>query len=120
MPMDQIHAWDEAEARLFNAMVERNLKGQALERSGKIDEAIVQYEQNLADRFSGNYPYDRLRILYTKRKQYYEAMRVCKAFVNVADALLHSGSQRADLRTKATKFAAWIAKLEASSSNYSS
>lgn len=112
--MDPIHV---AESEIFHDMVERNLQGQVFERSGNIDKAIELFEQNVSDRFSGNYPYERLRIIYTKRKQYQQAIRVCRAFMSVAEAQLNAGSQRADLKRKATKFADWIAKLEISLSN---
>jgi len=112
MSLEELEAASKAESELFGVMVERNLKGKSLESAGKLDKAIELYEANVVDWFSGNHPYDRLRIIYTKRKQYAEAIRVCRAFVTVADTLLEQGSKRGDLAPKREKFIQWIEKLE--------
>ncbi|MBM4463838.1 MAG: hypothetical protein FJ012_11045 [Chloroflexi bacterium] len=101
-----------AESHLFGVMVDRNLNGKALEAVSEIDRAIALYENNISDLFAGDYPYDRLRVIYTKRKQFAEAIRVCKAFVEIADMFIEEGSQRADLKPKRGKFISWIEKLE--------
>lgn len=71
------------ENRLFAVMVERIDKGIDLEKAGKIDEAIKVYEENVADRFKGTFPYERLRVLYAKRKDYLNAIRVCQAYLDL-------------------------------------
>ena len=48
--------------------VKRNLLGVELEREGKIENAIECYEANVRDGCMGNHPYDRLVVLYRKRK----------------------------------------------------
>ncbi|MDA8186645.1 MAG: hypothetical protein M0T85_00695 [Dehalococcoidales bacterium] len=63
---------------LYGVMGDRNLTGKELEKAGRIDEAIALYEANLTDCFEGTHPYERLRILYTKRKDYDNAIRVCR------------------------------------------
>lgn len=63
----------------FEMLVARNNKGITLEERGEIEAAIVVYEASIADAFSGTHPYDRLRILYTKRQWYTDAIRVCRA-----------------------------------------
>ena len=50
--------------------VERNLEGSGLEKMGLIDNAIECYLANANADFDGNQPYDRLAIIYRKRKQY--------------------------------------------------
>lgn len=63
------------------AILDRNNSGMALEKAGKIDEAIRVYELSVADAFFGSHPYDRLRIIYTRQKQYQDAIRVCSAYI---------------------------------------
>jgi tetratricopeptide (TPR) repeat protein len=98
--------------RIFKKLFERNEKAIALEQAGQTDDAIALYEANVVDMFDGNHPYERLRILYTQRKQYKEALRVCRSFVEMVDALLQLGSPRTDLRPKRAKFVEWCRKLE--------
>lgn len=57
----------------------RNLQGKDLERLGRIDQAIILYEQNVAEGFIGEHPYNRLWIIYTRQKRYADAIRVCRA-----------------------------------------
>jgi tetratricopeptide (TPR) repeat protein len=112
MSDEEARAYADAERELYEVMVERNLRGRALEHQGRVDDAIALYEQNVSDRFGGDHPYERLRVIYTKRKQYDDAIQVCQIFIDVADALLSSGSRRSDLKPKREKFAEWVTKLE--------
>lgn len=66
---------------LEGAMVDRNMKGIALEKQGKEDKVIALYEANIADQFDGSHPYNRLRILYKARGNYIDAIRVCEAYI---------------------------------------
>jgi len=97
---------------LLDVMVDRNLNGKTLEAAGEVDKAIALYEENVSDLFSGDHPYDRLRVIYTKRKQFAEAIRVCRTFVKIADMLIEEGSGRSDLKPKRDKFTSWIEKLK--------
>lgn len=65
-----IETYDSNKRNLFEESVENNLTGRELEKSGKIDEAIELYERNVSNKFEGNYPYDRLAIIYRKRRDY--------------------------------------------------
>jgi tetratricopeptide (TPR) repeat protein len=112
MSLEELEASSKAESELFGVMVQRNLKGKNFESTGKLDKAIELYEANVADWFIGDYPYDRLRLIYSKRKQIDEALRVCNAFVKMADTLLEQGSKRSDLTAKREKFTQWNVKLE--------
>lgn len=98
--------------RVFNALYQQNTRGIELEQAGRVDEAIKFYERSVADWFGGNHPYDRLRIIYTRREQYDDAIRVCRAFVQMAETLIELGAKRPDLKPKREKFLEWIAKLE--------
>jgi hypothetical protein len=66
----------------FEFLVERNNRGIALEQQAEIEAALIIYELSVADEFSGTHPYDRLRIVYTKREWYEDALRVCTAYVS--------------------------------------
>jgi hypothetical protein len=56
----------------------RNRDAQSFEGAGKITEAIELYEMNISDGFTGAFPYDRLRVLYTQGKDYANAIRICE------------------------------------------
>lgn len=61
-----------------DSAVWRNIRGMELEDAGKTDEAIRLYEMNVSDHDIGSHPYERLRIIYTKRRDYADAIRVCQ------------------------------------------
>lgn len=48
--------------------VDRNQAGIQLEKNGSVNEAIKLYEANLEENFEGNHPYDRLAIIYRRKK----------------------------------------------------
>jgi tetratricopeptide (TPR) repeat protein len=76
---------DKERARLFAIMAERNDQGKQLEGQGQIAQAVALYEANIQDRFFGSFPYDRLRIIYTRQGQYADAIRVCQAYLDLPD-----------------------------------
>jgi GNAT superfamily N-acetyltransferase len=76
-----------AEDNIFNKQSERNLKGEELEKQGNIKGATMFYEQNIKEGFPGTHPYDRLRILYEKQKNYEEEIRVINRAIEVFDDL---------------------------------
>jgi tetratricopeptide (TPR) repeat protein len=53
-----------------------NNEGMALEKEGKIKEAIEVYEKNLKNPYPARMSYDRLMILYHKEKDYENELRV--------------------------------------------
>lgn len=99
----------EEENRLSSIMVDRNLIGKQLEQAERFDEAIALYEANLADRFSGSFPYNRLAILYRKNKQYDEEIRVLSLAIEVFLAL---PEVRADKHPKLEKFNIRLQRVE--------
>ena len=56
-----------------------NIEGKKLEKEGKIDEAIKIYEKGLAYNTDTPHTYKRLAILYRKKKDPDNEMRVIKA-----------------------------------------
>jgi tetratricopeptide (TPR) repeat protein len=65
-------------ARAARVMLERNLQAVALEKQGRLDEAVALYEANVADEFPGDFPYRRLWTIYYQRGSYEAAGRACR------------------------------------------
>ncbi len=103
-------------SRLLDVMVDRNLNGRTLEKQGNVDKAVALYEKNVLDLFDGSHPYERLRVIYAKRNQLAEAIRVCRAYIEIDDRLLQEDSRRSGFNPKRDKFVTWIDKLEKKSS----
>lgn len=59
-----------------------NNKGIALEKDGNIDEAIATYEEGILIPYKARHSYDRLLVLYRKRKDYENEKRVCLAAID--------------------------------------
>lgn len=112
LSLRQMEAKSKVEHNISWVMLDRNLRGIEFEKNGQIDEAIELYESNVNDWFSGNHPYDRLRVIYAKRGQLKDAIRICETFVKVADELISLGSPRGDLPVKRDKFAELSTKLK--------
>ncbi len=93
---------------LFNKQVDRNLKGTNLEKLGKISEAIIQYEKNISESFEGNFPYDRLSIIYRKLGKIDDEIRVLKAGISVFEQIFY----RNDVPDKIKKFKNRLNKVE--------
>lgn len=67
----------EARNRALTHCAELNNEGMRLEKQGNIDAAIAIYEQNIsADCYPATHSFDRLMILYRKRKDYENERRV--------------------------------------------
>jgi hypothetical protein len=98
--------------RIADEMAECNRRARELEQSGRIDDAVELYMQNVRHRFDGNMPYERLRVIFNRQKRYEDALQVCRAFISMADRLLRLGSPRQDLETKREHFAEWSKKLQ--------
>lgn len=90
--------------------VDRNLLGIKLEKQGFIDNAIELYELNIKQGFDGNHPYDRLSIIYHKKKQYNEKIRVLQRGIDVFSQLLNTSS-RGNINPKLEKFKEGLKKL---------
>ena len=104
--------------RIEDIIVDRNIKGTELEKSGQLEEAINLYEKNIADYADTPHPYNRLRVIYSKRKQYDEAIRVCNAYIETGNKLAEAVKKEiGDLKLakelgESSDFVEWISKLE--------
>lgn len=79
--LEEMQARGQLAQDISNLLFTRNQQGGELERAGSVDEAVALYEANIADEFPGDYPYERLRIIYSKRGDYQSAHRVCAAYL---------------------------------------
>jgi len=92
--------------------VDRNLQGKEFEKTGEIEKAIELYEKNIEEEFEGNHPYDRLAIIYRKRKQYREEIRVLNQAVSVYEKEKIK-SKRQDVNPKLIRFKERLEKVKA-------
>lgn len=76
--MKEIELYHNKIAGIEDIMVNRNLKGIELEKKANIEDAVRLYEQNVADEFDGTHPYNRLAIIYRKKRQFDGEIRVLK------------------------------------------
>lgn len=63
----------------YREAAEGNMRGQALEKEGNVEEAVQEYERLLADGVDTPFTYRRLAILYSKRKDRESELRVISA-----------------------------------------
>lgn len=91
--------------------VDRNLKGKELEKIGQVDRAIKFYEENVKDEFEGGFPYDRLAIIYRKRKQYKDEIRVLNKAISTFEKESIT-SKRQDIQPKLVKFRERLGKAK--------
>lgn len=73
---------------MFSNQVDRNLIARDLERNGQVDEAIYLYEKNLEENFIGRFPYERLAIIYRRKKQFNDEIRVLKHAIWIYENLV--------------------------------
>jgi hypothetical protein len=86
-----------------NDPVDRNTRGMALEKSGAEDEAVACYEANVRDRFDGTFPYERLAIIFRRRRDYAREIEVIEAALAVFEPKGSYGDFVAKLQGRLTK-----------------
>jgi hypothetical protein len=64
---------------------ERNLKGKEFESLGNVEMAIELYEQNVTIGSAAPFPYKRLALIYKKRKDIDNEIRVLKALLSIME-----------------------------------
>jgi hypothetical protein len=67
----------------LEAQTARNLEAIELEHAGRVEDAIVLYERNVAEGFPGDLPYGRLVAIYEKRGAFGDATRVLERAIEV-------------------------------------
>lgn len=87
---------------LEDKMVDNNLNGKEFEKNGNVKKAIKLYSFNVQHRFQGNFPYDRLAIIYRKTKQYDKEIEVLEKAIDVFENDVYEF--RGDREPKLDKF----------------
>lgn len=72
---------------------ELNKKGMEFEKNNDIDNAIKYYELSIENNFEGTYPYDRLMILYRKKKDYCNEIRVIENGIRMFEYIQNKGNR---------------------------
>jgi IS30 family transposase len=91
---------------------ERLTQAQKFEKANEIQNAIALYEENINDGFLASLPYERLRIIYEKQKNYQNAIRVCKRYIEILQMVSTIWSQFPNIR-QIPKYQEIIKKLNA-------
>lgn len=81
--IEETTAKRKTEYRRLNECCARNNNGIALEKAGHIDAAIAEYEENIKGGYRALHSYNRLMILYRKRKDYDNEIRVIDYSIEV-------------------------------------
>lgn len=88
----------QASLEIEQILGERLTQAQNYERSGEIQSAVALYEQNVGDGFLVSLPYERLRIIYEKKKDYENAIRVCKRYIQILQMVSEIWEQYPNIR----------------------
>lgn len=108
---NNLHKEAERKFKFVEKAYKSNCKAASYEKEKDIPNAIKYYEEAISYNHIGNYPYDRLAILYRKNKDYDNEIRVLnKAIENFS--LLEKTSSRVDIYPKLNKFKERLAKAE--------
>jgi len=94
--------------KIIEVQYKRNIEGQKYEKIGKIDEAIKLYEMNVNEMCEGNFPYDRLSIIYHKMKRYDDEKRILNKAISVFEKI---DIRRRDIQPKLKSFKERLSKL---------
>lgn len=65
----------------YSEIADANLRGQSLEKDGNVEAAVAAYEQLIREGVDTPFPYRRLAIIYSKRHEREEELRVLRAAV---------------------------------------
>jgi len=76
--LDVLKKYNRIQSRILQIFVDRNNNGIEFEKDNNLELAIKCYEENIADGFTGMYPYNRLGIIYRKRKDVENEKRVLR------------------------------------------
>ena len=101
--------WFRERERRFSLIVDRNLLGRELEKTNDISTVVALYEANIRDACEGNFPYDRLAIIYRREDRLDDEIRVLKRGIEVFSAYR---GPRTDVQPKLRAFQARLRKAQ--------
>ena len=105
-------ATENGEFQVPRSNVDKNLLGMSCEKAGQIDRAVLCYEACIKNSFDGNHPYDRLLVIYRKRKDTENELRVVRKAIKVFEKVASSG--RSDGQSKLQKYQQRLEKMQPS------
>lgn len=106
--LSQAKDWKEARIEkmkgneTFSELVTKINEAIALEKRGEVDKAIEIYEGVIEKNFEGNHPYDRLAVIYRKRNQLEDEIRVLEKAIWVFENVVFK--ERPDRIEKLERF----------------
>ncbi len=71
-----------------------NNQGIQLEKENRIDEAVAIYEKAIQIDYPTTHPYDRLMVIYRRRKDYTNESRVIKSAISMCDKVISEHPER--------------------------
>ena len=86
------------------------IRGRELEKQSSITDAIKLYEINIENEFEGNFPYDRLKVIYSKQGRYGDVIRVLRKAIDVFGRKV--SPSRPDRLSKLERFRRELEKTE--------
>ena len=87
-----------ASLEITKKLQENLSNAQNLEKASEIQESIDLYENCIENGFLGSLPYERLRIIYTKQRQFQSAIRVCNRYIEILEMVKEFWHQYPNIR----------------------
>ncbi|MFO7539132.1 MAG: hypothetical protein R6X32_13910 [Chloroflexota bacterium] len=101
MAKAKLRAYDLLYSDLHQALLYNLSEGKSREMAGDVAGAIGFYETAVTDQVSSRFPYEHLRVIYHRQKNYEDARRICLAAL---DNPFLSEQDHNHFRTWADKF----------------
>lgn len=97
-----VRAYDLLYEELHPQLMQSVSDGRAYEMAGQVAEAVRCYETAVTDQVATRFPYEHLRVIYVREKQYAEALRICQ--MAMKNPFLSEKDQ--------AHFAQWVSRLQ--------
>ncbi len=81
--LQKLQKHNEEISKILMIAADRNNRGIKYEKQGKIEKAVELYEMNIKDEFVCTHPYNRLMIIYRRRKEYNDEIRIINNFLSI-------------------------------------
>lgn len=111
--LEQLKALMDENQRLGVIGVKRCQDGEALEKKGDSQRASLLYQASAIEMYVVPFPYNRLRVIYTKLRRPDLAIKACQDYINAVERLGQVGGETKHYQDRVAEFREWIAKIEA-------
>ncbi|RMD60773.1 tetratricopeptide repeat protein [Candidatus Parcubacteria bacterium] len=99
-----------------NDIYQHNNAGQTAEKQGRIEDAIQHYQKAIALCPDTPFPYDRLRIIYTRQHEYKKAIAICKQYIadskRIASAIRKELGDKEQAQSYLSDIEVWQQRIE--------